>query len=51
MNDAEVAAFEAEPHFKEAVRVRIWDEGGKDPEMQTPDFAHYIPLLERVRNA
>ena len=51
MSAEEVAAFEAEPHFKEAVRVRIWDEGGKDPDMQTPDFAHYIPLLERVRNA
>ena len=48
MNSDEVAAFEAEPHFREAVRVRIWDEGGKDPEMTTPDFAHYVPLLERV---
>ena len=48
MSAEEVAAFEAEPHFQEAVRVRIWDEGGKDPEMQTPDFAHYVPLLERV---
>ena len=51
MSASEVAAFEAEPHFREAVRVRIWDEGGKEPDMQTPDFAHYIPLLERVRHA
>lgn len=50
MNADEVAAFEAEPHFREAVRVRIWDEGGKDPNMRTPDFAHYMPLLERVRH-
>ena len=48
MNADEVAAFEAEPHFREAVRVRIWDEGGKDPDMETPAFAHYVPLLERV---
>jgi predicted HD phosphohydrolase len=49
MDADESAAFEAEPHFREAVQVRIWDEAGKDPTMQTPDFAHYIPLLERVR--
>lgn len=48
MNDDEIASFEAEPHFREAVRVRLWDEGGKDPDMVTPPFSHYIPLLERV---
>jgi len=50
MNAGEVAAFEAEPHYREAVRVRIWDDRGKDPAMQTPDFAYYAPLLERVAN-
>ncbi|NND17535.1 MAG: HD domain-containing protein [Silicimonas sp.] len=48
MSAEELADFEAEPHFREAVRVRIWDEGGKDPSMATPDFAHYVPLLKRV---
>lgn len=48
MTAEEVAAFEAEPHFREAVRVRIWDEGGKDSDMKTPGFQHYVPLLERV---
>ena len=51
MNAEEVAAFEAEPHFREAVRVRLWDEGGKDPNMKTPPFEHYVPLLKRVANA
>ncbi|MCK0151549.1 HD domain-containing protein [Marivita sp. S6314] len=51
MNYQEVAAFEAVPHFREAVRVRLWDEGGKDPDMTTPPFSHYIPLLERVAHA
>ena len=50
MNPQEVAAFEAEPHYREAVRVRIWDDKGKDPDMQTPEFAYYAPLLERVAN-
>lgn len=48
MRPDEVKAFEAEPHFREAVRVRLWDEAGKDPAMETPGFAHYAPLLERV---
>jgi predicted HD phosphohydrolase len=48
MNAAEIAEFERNPHFREAVRVRIWDEGGKDPAVQTPPFRHYKPMLQRV---
>jgi phosphonate degradation associated HDIG domain protein len=48
MSAAEVAAFERNPFAKEAVRVRLWDEGGKVPGMRTPPFAHYAPLLQRV---
>lgn len=48
MSPAEVAAFETEPHFRQAVQVRLWDEGGKDPDMKTPPFSYYVPLLKRV---
>jgi phosphonate degradation associated HDIG domain protein len=48
MTDAEIAGFRRNPFHKEAVRVRLWDEGGKDPHMATPDFRHYVPLLQRV---
>jgi predicted HD phosphohydrolase len=48
MNEAEVAEFRRNRHFKEAVRVRLWDEGGKDPDLATPPFRHYMPLLQRV---
>ncbi|MCB1377593.1 MAG: HD domain-containing protein [Alphaproteobacteria bacterium] len=48
MSLAEVAEFRRNPFHEEAVRVRIWDEGGKDPAMATPDFRHYVPLLQRV---
>jgi [1-hydroxy-2-(trimethylamino)ethyl]phosphonate dioxygenase len=48
MNDAEIAEFRHNAFYKEAVRVRLWDEGGKDPRMTTPDFRHYVPLLQRV---
>jgi phosphonate degradation associated HDIG domain protein len=48
MNAKEVAAFQKNPFYKEAVRVRIWDDEGKRPGMATPPFRHYMPLLERV---
>ncbi len=48
MNEAEVSAFRRNPFHTEAVRVRLWDEGGKDPSMTTPSFRHYVPVLQRV---
>lgn len=48
MTQAEVAAFEANPHLADIVQVRIWDDLGKDPDHAAPPFAHYRPLLERV---
>ena len=45
-NEAEVREFEAAPHFADAVRLRRYDEGGKDPDAQTPNLAHYRPCLE-----
>ena len=44
----EAAAFERSPFFREAIRVRLWDEAGKLAGMATPPFAHYTPLLRRV---
>ena len=48
MTDAEVAVFEANPFFREAVRVRRWDEAGKVAGLPTHSFGHYVPLLQRV---
>ncbi len=48
MTAKEVAAFEAEPQFHEPVGHRNRDNGGKDTDMQTPDFIHDLPLPERV---
>jgi phosphonate degradation associated HDIG domain protein len=48
MDAGEAAAFERNPHFRDAIRVRLWDEAGKVRGMTTPPFAHYVPLLERV---
>jgi predicted HD phosphohydrolase len=51
MNDVEVAAFRRNPFYAEAVRVRLWDDSGKDPMMATPPFWHYVPVLQRVVDA
>lgn len=48
MDDREAAAFAANPNLKDILRVRVWDEEGKVPGKDTPDFAHYAPLLQRV---
>ena len=48
MSVEEVAEFRENPFHDEAVRVRIWDEGGKVPGMKTRAFREYEPLLQRV---
>jgi phosphonate degradation associated HDIG domain protein len=48
MNAEEVVEFRKNPFHDEAVRVRLWDEGGKVAGMQTRTFRDYVPLLERV---
>ncbi|MEQ1950454.1 (R)-1-hydroxy-2-trimethylaminoethylphosphonate oxygenase [Mesorhizobium sp. CN2-181] len=51
MNPEEVAEFRKNPFHDEAVRVRLWDEGGKVAGMKTKSFRDYVPLLERVVRA
>ncbi|MDX8439329.1 (R)-1-hydroxy-2-trimethylaminoethylphosphonate oxygenase [Mesorhizobium australafricanum] len=48
MSAEEVEEFRSNPFHEEAVRVRIWDEGGKIADMKTRAFRDYVPLLERV---
>lgn len=42
----EVAAFESNPYFREAVRLRHWDDLAKIQNLPTPGFAHYRARLE-----
>ncbi len=48
MNAAEAAEFRKNPFHGEAVRVRLWDEGGKVAGMRTRAFRDYEALLQRV---
>jgi predicted HD phosphohydrolase len=46
MAAAEVAAFELESFFREAVRVRRWDDRAKIADLKTPALADYRTLIE-----
>jgi phosphonate degradation associated HDIG domain protein len=44
----EVAEFETERFYKEAVRVRQWDDLGKVAGLKTPDLGDYRTLIEEL---
>jgi phosphonate degradation associated HDIG domain protein len=48
MNAEERAAFEAEPHFEESLRLRRWDDLAKDPSMATLRIPAFRPALEQA---
>jgi len=48
MSKAEAAAFELNPHLKEIIRVRQFDDAGKRAALETPPFSHYAPMIERL---
>ncbi len=48
MSESEVNAFRNNPNLEDILQVRFWDEDGKDPDLETPPFEHYAPILQRV---
>ena len=50
MSAAEIARFERERYYEEAVRIRHWDDQGKVAGLLTPQLESYRPLLERIAN-
>jgi gamma-butyrobetaine dioxygenase len=48
MTTSEIAAFEAKPYWREAIRVRQWDDEGKVAGLHTPDFSSYATLIDRL---
>jgi len=47
--DAEgVRQFEANPYYKRAIQLRLYDEAGKIPDMAVPDYEYYRPYLEKA---
>ncbi len=48
MSDDEVAAFEKNPNLKHIIAVRYLDDAGKRDDMETPDFWHFAPMVQRM---
>jgi phosphonate degradation associated HDIG domain protein len=48
MTSEEVAAFESRPHFRDAVRLRRWDDQAKIIGLTTPDLEHFASHLDRA---
>lgn len=46
MDAAELANFEQEPHFIDAIRLRRWDDSAKDSLLPKQDVREYIPHIE-----
>ena len=41
MKPGEVVEFEKSPFLDSCIKVRLWDDEGKDPDRPHPDFSHY----------
>ena len=46
--DDEAEKWLQQPFAHEGVRLRVWDDMAKDPDMDTPPLAHFIEIAERV---
>ena len=44
----EVARFEADPRYLDAVRLRRWDDEAKVPGLEVPDLDHYLGRVAAV---
>jgi phosphonate degradation associated HDIG domain protein len=44
MSPEEMARFEARPWYKDALAVRVFDDLGKEPELEHPDLDHYLGI-------
>jgi len=48
MTGPELLQFETEPYYREAVRLRRWDDQGKVVGLKTPGLAGYRELIEEL---
>lgn len=48
MAPEEVADFDKMPNLKKIIQVRYLDDAGKHADMETPDFWHFAPMVQRI---
>ncbi|WP_039017839.1 HD domain-containing protein [Halocynthiibacter namhaensis] len=51
MSDDEVAEFQKNPNLEKIIQVRYLDEAGKHPDMDTPEYPHFAPAVQRIVDA
>jgi predicted HD phosphohydrolase len=49
LDEGGLASFDAETHAEDAIRLRRYDDEAKVPGAETPDLAHFIPLISELR--
>jgi phosphonate degradation associated HDIG domain protein len=50
MTPLERARFETNPHYRDALRLRYWDDTAKVPNLEVPGLDHYRARLEAAIN-
>jgi len=48
MNADEIAEFEGNASYQDAIQVRLWDDGGKDPAMKTANLNHFLTYADKI---
>ncbi|AHD00684.1 (R)-1-hydroxy-2-trimethylaminoethylphosphonate oxygenase [Leisingera methylohalidivorans] len=48
MNAEEVAEMRKNPNLKQIIAVRYLDDAGKRADMETPDYWHFAPMVQRM---
>ncbi|WP_298804102.1 HD domain-containing protein [uncultured Lentibacter sp.] len=51
MSAEDIAGFEQNPNLAKIIQVRLLDDAGKHPTMQTPDYWHFAPMVQRIVDA
>ena len=50
MSEAEIINFMRNPNLKQILAVRLYDDSAKVPQMATPSFYHFAPLVHKMVN-
>lgn len=50
MSQEEITEFEMDPHWKEAVALRRWDDHAKKVDLPTPELEHFLALVSEVQH-
>lgn len=48
MDAEEISEFEKNPNLAKIIQIRHLDDAGKRADMQTPDFWHFAPMVQRL---